>query len=225
VVSGAQVARLAQELRGALGRDPTTAELRARIRRHAQDEALYREALARGMDRDDPAIRQRLVRRMEADLEDPTPPQEPSEAALTAWLNGHSARYRRGPVVSFTHTYTAGDSLPDGAPGEPFPLGEVFEGRSHEELLGTFGEDFARAVESAPIGRWVGPVRSRHGLHRTRVTAREEPRDARLDEVRERVRADLLAELLSRRVGDARERLLAGWHLRVEEPPREPPAR
>jgi hypothetical protein len=216
VVSRAAVSALRERHRADTGRAPTRAELRRLVRRHAQDEALYREALARGMDRDDPAVRERLVRRLEAELDDPTSMEEPSEAQLLAWLGAHRGRYRLGPVVTFRHVFTTADALPEGSVGEPFPFGSDLGDRAHEELLGTFGEDFARTVETAPVGQWVGPVRSRHGLHRVQVTARQEPRDATLAEVRERVRADLLADTQFRRLEAARDALLRRWNVRVE---------
>ncbi|MBI5514524.1 MAG: peptidyl-prolyl cis-trans isomerase [Deltaproteobacteria bacterium] len=215
-VSRATVSALRERHRADTGRAPTAAELRRLVRRHAQDEALYREALSRGMDRDDPFVRDRLVRRLEAELDDPSALGEPSDAQLRAWLAAHRERYRQGPVVSLRHVFTTADALPEGSPGEPFPFGSELLERAHEELLGSFGEDFARTVETAPVGQWVGPVRSRHGLHRVQVTARQEPRDATLAEVRERVRVDLLAEAQSRRLEAAREALLRRWHLRVE---------
>ncbi|MEQ1439035.1 peptidylprolyl isomerase [Fontimonas sp. SYSU GA230001] len=46
------------------GRLPTEAELRASIRHYLDDEILLREALARGLDRSDPVVRERLLRNM-----------------------------------------------------------------------------------------------------------------------------------------------------------------
>ncbi len=46
------------------GRAPDAAERRALLEREIDDELLVREALARGIDRDDPVVRERLVRNM-----------------------------------------------------------------------------------------------------------------------------------------------------------------
>lgn len=57
-----------EELRGAFlaraGRMPDAAELEGLLRAEADDELLYREALGRGFDRDDPVVQQRLIQNM-----------------------------------------------------------------------------------------------------------------------------------------------------------------
>lgn len=64
VVSAARV----EELRGAFaaraGRPPAPVELEGLLRAEVDDELLYREALRRGFDRDDPVVQRRLIRNM-----------------------------------------------------------------------------------------------------------------------------------------------------------------
>ena len=56
------------------------------------------------------------------------------------------------------------------------------------------GEGFATVVFTAPLGRWHGPVPSRHGVHLVRVSAREPERLPPFDEVEKQVRADWLTQ-------------------------------
>ncbi|PRQ03739.1 hypothetical protein ENSA5_12890 [Enhygromyxa salina] len=70
VVSDDTLARLEADLTRSLGRAPTEAELDASLRAWADDEMLYREARARGLDRSDPIIRRRLTQKMQFLLED-----------------------------------------------------------------------------------------------------------------------------------------------------------
>jgi hypothetical protein len=60
----AELAAARAEALALLGRPPDDAELAALLRARADDEILYREALARGLDREDLAVRRRLVRNL-----------------------------------------------------------------------------------------------------------------------------------------------------------------
>jgi hypothetical protein len=59
-----------------------------------------------------------------------------------------------------------------------------------EGIARDFGEDFAHALTSLPVGTWQGPVHSGYGLHLVRVTERIPGRAAKLSEVRNVVERD-----------------------------------
>ncbi|MCW5890894.1 MAG: peptidyl-prolyl cis-trans isomerase [bacterium] len=63
-VSAPRRAALRAEFARQTGRPPSPAEEAALVDRELDEEILHREALARGLDRDDPAIRARLVEKM-----------------------------------------------------------------------------------------------------------------------------------------------------------------
>lgn len=63
-VTAAEVERLRAEWLAETRRPPDAAELEAMIRRHADEEALVREALRLGLDRSDPVVRTRLVQNL-----------------------------------------------------------------------------------------------------------------------------------------------------------------
>lgn len=64
VIPAARVAALRDDLARALGRAPTPAEFERAIVPEVDDELLYREALARGYERDDPVVFRRLVQNL-----------------------------------------------------------------------------------------------------------------------------------------------------------------
>src|SRR5690606_29827688 len=64
VVGPERIARLRAEHARRFGAPPDQAELEALASAEVDDEILAREALARGLDRDDPSIRWRLVQKM-----------------------------------------------------------------------------------------------------------------------------------------------------------------
>ncbi len=64
VVGAARIAQLRDEYTRATGLAPTPADERALVTHAVDDELLYRDALARGLDRDDRSIRWQLVEKM-----------------------------------------------------------------------------------------------------------------------------------------------------------------
>jgi hypothetical protein len=64
VIPAARVAAIAVELDQSLGREPTPAELERAIAPEIEDELLYRAAIARGYERDDPVVFRRLVQNL-----------------------------------------------------------------------------------------------------------------------------------------------------------------
>ena len=54
----------------------------------------------------------------------------------------------------------------------------------------TYGPEVSEAARKAPVGNWLGPVRSSYGFHLIRVTERQPGRIPLLAEVREAVRTE-----------------------------------
>jgi hypothetical protein len=192
---------------------PSAEEERRLIERYVEEEVLYREALALGLDRGDVIIRRRLLQKMEFLADEAEPIPEPTDADLAAFLAAHPARYATEPRVALTQVFVATDRHGDAAEtiatdlraklaagadpatlGDPFPRGSDFGRSSERELAAVFGTAFAaRAVELSD-GAWSEPIRSSYGFHVVRPSARVAGGPPRLDEVRNTVRVDWLAE-------------------------------
>jgi hypothetical protein len=76
-------------------RTPTAAELDAVIEDYIREEVLCREAIARGLDRDDPVIRRRLRERMEFFTEDSVDTTAPTDEQLNAFIQKNPAMFRQ----------------------------------------------------------------------------------------------------------------------------------
>jgi parvulin-like peptidyl-prolyl isomerase len=50
-----------------------------------------------------------------------------------------------------------------------------------------FGDEFGKALETAPVGQWTGPVPSGFGVHLVRITGRKPGYVPSLDEARKAV--------------------------------------
>jgi hypothetical protein len=80
-------------------RQPTPKEMDAVIEDYVREEVLNREAVARGLDRDDPVVRRRLRERMEFLTEDGVEAVTPTDAQLNDFLQKHPEMFRRQGTV------------------------------------------------------------------------------------------------------------------------------
>jgi hypothetical protein len=210
VVSRGQIEALRAQFARTWQRDPTVAELDGLIDGWVRDEILYREGRALGFDADDPVIRRRVAQKVEF-LADELTPVAPTDADLQAWLDNHAENYRIEPRFTFQQIYfdpsrrrerldadvaTAQRALTAGrsVSGDATLLPRALENVARAEVVRTFGEDFAAALDDLAIDEWSAPLESGYGVHLVRVTAREDGRAATLEEARAAVERDLLHE-------------------------------
>ncbi len=85
-----------------------------------------------------------------------------------------------------------------------------------------FGEQFAAALGTAPLGAWSGPFRSGYGLHLVFVRERTEGHTPRLEDVLPVVSREFTADRRKRELDGLYERLLAGYRVVIERRPVQP---
>lgn len=233
VVDRAVRAELADAIAHRRARPATEAEIEAAVDGWIDEEVLYREALARGLDRGDPRVRALVAYTMRSVLEAQTRVPEPSEAELRAYFEADAGRWARKPRIDLTHVFVEGDDddararagelaeqLRRGASpaglGDTFSGGRRYRGRRPEDLAEQFGADFVAGVQEQPIGAWA-VHRSRFGMHVVRVDARRAGSTADLASVRAAVRDAWMEERERAAVEAAIEELRARWEI-VREP-------
>lgn len=215
VVTPERASRLADDYRQQFGAPPTPAGLQALVDKYVDEEVLFREGIAMGLDRDDEIVRRRVVQKMQFLEQDLAAPREPSEPTLEAYYQAHLARYAHPGRITFTHIYFSpergGDEaarrravaalarLTDAVPRAP-DRGDAFAdlydyaGFGQAQARRLFGDsDLARRLFQAPAGHWVGPYRSAYGWHLIRIRSATASETPPLSEVRDQVRADLIA--------------------------------
>jgi len=190
-------------------RPPTEEEVKGLVEDFVRNEIYYREALAIGLDRDDPALRRRMRQKMEVIFEDITDLAEPTDDDLRTFMKKNPQKYLVDPQVSFRHIYVNADKRgknagadarqilaqlnegidPDTV-GDPFLLGSEVRLSPLWDISKQFGEPFSRKLLELKPGSWVGPVQSGFGLHLVFVRKRIGGRQPDLKEVREMVRRD-----------------------------------
>ena len=232
-IERAYVDALRAEERERTGQAPTEEQTRGLVERTVDDEVLYREALALGLDKGDLIVRRRLLQKMELIARASVP--EPTDDELRAYLRAHPDRYEAPETVSFRHVFLSrdkhGDSLAKDAEqalsalrggadpakmGDPFVLGAAFAKRSRADVTTSFGPAFAEGLFAAKTGEWSGPVSSSYGLHLVLSAAREEGGAPDLSAVRARVREDLTTERRGSALRDEIARLRRKYTIEIE---------
>lgn len=211
----------------AQGRPPTDEELAGAVDRWVDDEVLYREGLARGLDRDDPSVRQRVADKMAFVLRRQVIVPEPSEADLRAWFDAHPSHWGEPERIDFTQVFVDGhDAAAErraagllaqlsagadpGGLGDTFSGGRRYRGRKPADLAKTFGVELADGLESQPPGSWA-LRRSRFGLHLVRVDRHSAAHAVDFAAVRLDVRKEWRDDRRARAVAAEVAQLRAGW--------------
>jgi len=237
-LSTADVDALRTDHQRRFGTEPTAEDDRAIVAHYVDDEILYREALALGLDRGDIIVRRRLLQKMEFLLDGLHPVPEPTDADLEAYLAAHTDRYRTPARIDLVHVFVSRDrhgadanamalrlraELVRGADpavvGDPFLRGRVLREQSEQDLAGIFGPAFARVALELPTGEWSEPVTSSYGLHVVRVSKRSPAELPPLAVVRAAVRQDWSEERRDAARKSALDELRGKYDVRVESAP------
>jgi len=206
VVSQGRIENLAALFAKTWQRPPTAAELRGLVDDYVLEEALYREGVALGVDRNDTIIRRRVRQKMEFVVNDIAELAEPTGEQLADWLAERQESYTQPARYRFRQLFLSpdrrGDSLQADAEKllvrlraadvgfDPRPLGDVsllehaYPDVSAEVVVRSFGQDFAERLAEAPVGEWTGPIESSFGLHLVFVDASTPGAPPDLDDVR-----------------------------------------
>ena len=209
-----RVAALELSYQQQFGAPPTPAAREALIGRYIDEEVLFREGLAMGLDRGDEIVRRRVVQKMQFLQQDLQPPSEPSEQELRSWYNSHVSQYATPARVSFTHIFFSPDKGGDAgaearakavlanlkggvtrAPerGDNFPDLYDYTGFGPSEAARLFGvTPLAQALFTAPTGQWAGPYQSGYGWHLLFISGRRPSQTPPFEAVRDQVRTDQL---------------------------------
>lgn len=167
VVTPGVRAEVERRFRDSHERPPSPSELESALEAWKREEALYREALRDGLDRNDATIRTVLADRVRARASLGIPQRAPSAADLDGWLASHRSlyemprRYDYG-MVAFPKAQESASAerdqydraLKQGA--DPRALGRPIVGGdlTAQDLDERLGPVLAARVASLPVGQW-----------------------------------------------------------------------
>lgn len=240
VVTEARIEALAENFAKTWMRPPTADEVRGLIDDYVAEEVYYREAIAMGLDRDDTVIRRRLRQKMEFISEDVASAAPPTDAQLQEYLRKHAEKFLQPPRLTFQQVFYSTERRGEAArrdaekllaelhagrgpanpteAGDPTLLPPTMESASPQDIENSFGSEFSKAVEQAPVGQWVGPLQSGFGLHLVRVDKREAGTSPTLAEIRPLVQREWEADERRSVTGELLAKLRAKYEVRIEGP-------
>ena len=237
------IAALASQFQATWSRPPTPVELNGLVDSYVRDEVLFREGTALGLLKDDPVIKRRVRQKLEVLIEEEGKSATPSDAELTAYLSRNAAEFRMPPALSFQQVLfdpaSYGDllesaltasmaALNSGATaesqGKPSMLPSHVEKLPLDLVIREFGDDFGHALESAPVGQWIGPIRSGFGVHLVRISERTPGYVPALDEARKAVTREWENDQREAALANNYARLLKEYSVVIEGENAEAPA-
>lgn len=173
-------------------RPPTRQEIEAVIQQYVRETILYQQAVAMGLNEDDPITRRRMAQKLEYLTSDLASIQQPAEGELEQYFQENLVRYKRPDQITFMQVFISPDArgettLDDaeeildqlrtqhqtlGEPdvltlqaGDRLMLQNHFSAVTERAIARHFGSGFAAAVMQLEVGQWHGPVLSGYGLH------------------------------------------------------------
>jgi hypothetical protein len=201
------------------GHAPSSNELNKKAEEWVKEELLYREGMANGLDRNDPVIRQRLVKLMQWYMIGASGGGEPTEKEMRDHFEANQERYRVGAgnlafEQIFFSTIRRGATAESDARlvwqsfqagtqtaqevalghgdsmGSPDRTTEVTQRGEPAALATTFGKPFVDSLLKMPFDKWAMPVQSPMGWH---VVRRLKPSNPTFEELKHQIRSELIA--------------------------------
>ena len=223
-------------------------ELERLITDYVREEALHREALALGVDKNDYVIKRRMIQSVEFITDGfVTAAVELDDEDVAKYYESNRDDYYVEPYVTFTHVFfnnerhgrdeaasLAQEKLADlnttqaafgEAPrhGDRFPYFLNYVERGSAFIASHFGTRMAQAVFSLEPSdtTWRGPFESEYGMHVVMLTRKTEGRYPGLFEIEEAVRRDAEREAIAEQKNLAIQAIVDTYEVRTtfELPP------
>ena len=195
---------------------------------------LFQVALDMRLHLGDEVVKRRLIEKMKQRLLTINPPIEVTETQIAAEFIARKHEFYRSPRYSFAHVFinpqrkaeldlvikTIQDQRLTARAARylssPFMSGYEFQAQTAEQLTRNFGVLFiSDLTKLGPVvGQWHGPIRSSFGWHYLWISAIEQGRDARLDEVTRQLRYGLEVSARERALQTAMAALRSEYEVR-----------
>jgi len=228
VVSGEVNTEAIETFRASRGRAPNAEELKALDQVFLDNEVLYREGLALGVDRGDTAIRERVIFKALSVVDSNVKLPAIDESGLSKWFEAHRDKYDEPARYDFDEAALSGDNneaavrdfvtrLNNGTPGDAKAGLRVFKGRPQQNLLQSYGAELAEALVKAPPGQWQA-LSTRDGWRAMRLNASIPAKPADFTAIRGIVMQDWKDAIASEQRSAAVHELAKKYKIKFEAP-------
>ena len=216
-------------------------ELERIIDDYVREEALHREAMALGMDKNDYVIKRRMIQSIEFVTNGfVTAAVEVSDDDVQEFYEANREDYFIAPYVTFSHIFlstedrdpvaiaedaeallaelNAGPVPFSHAPryGDRFPYFVNYVERSPDLVASHFGAAMAETIFSLQpdAGSWQGPLESAYGFHLVMLARRAEGRYPAIEEIVDAVRQDAEREAVEKLQDEAIQAIVDMYEVR-----------
>jgi peptidyl-prolyl cis-trans isomerase C len=242
LVDSKRIDAMISEWESRWNRSPTRQEISGLIQAYIKEDVLYRQAVAMGLNEDDPITRRRMAQKLEFLTSDLAQFQQPAEGELERFFEENEEAYREPDVISFTQIFVDPDARGDetlidaeeileqvkaaGEPGEEtsqlgdrFMLQNYFASATEMDIRRQMGSGFAQQVMQLAPGQWHGPVLSGYGVHLVYVYDFQEAAAPVLENVQARVLEDWHTQKRDEFNAEFLESLKSRYEIIIEELP------
>lgn len=173
------------------------------------DEVFFREAVAMGLDRKDPAVKRRMRQIIEMMLDDYATVY-PTESQLQFYLSENAEDFRLPLRITFQHQYfkpedkddaikqlaklKAGESSDKELNNNLLMIPSSFENETAFEIEKLFGKSFTTDAFALESTGWEGPLESAYGWHLVKIDRITQGDVPPLSEVRIQVEREWMVE-------------------------------
>jgi hypothetical protein len=238
VVDRGQINHLVQRFKRVWQREPSEQELQSLIEDFVIEEIYYREALAMGIDKNDPVIRRRLRQKMELYSDNLASTLAPTDAVLNEYLQQHTDKFKTDARYTFKQVFVNSDvntdklnqrlaaiesDLQNGktVQGDQSLLPARFNNTDAFSIDRTFGKGFASRLDALPLNEWSKPFSSGMGMHFVFVSERQPGQLPELADTRQQVEREWRFDQAQSIDSTLREKLLASYQIEIHDQARE----
>jgi peptidyl-prolyl cis-trans isomerase C len=223
---------------------PTRKEMDGLIQVYIREDVLYRQAMAMGLDENDPITRRRMAQKLEFLTSDIARMEKPLEGELEQYFAKNQESYRGFDIISFIHVFLdpdkPGEMTPDDAAeilaqleaagfpdakaiqqGDKHLLQTSFVAVTEQEVRRQLGSSFAEAVMKLEPRKWHGPVLSGYGAHLVYVYDLEKAPPAVFGDLQARVLEDWHRQKQEQFNADFLDSLKSRYEIVIDELPTE----
>jgi PPIC-type PPIASE domain len=226
VIDAAVDAHAREVFKQARGHEPNAEELYALRRVWIENEVLYREGLALQLDQGDDMIRERVIFKQLSVIDASTKLPPYDDKVLREWFEKNRAKYDEPARYDFQEAILVGDrsensvrafvsSLNAGTPQDIKADLRLFKNRPRENLVESYGAEFATALDASPVGEWR-ELATKDGWRAMRLESIAKPQSANFEAIKDLVHHDWVDATLAEQRSAAVRALAKKYTIKVE---------